>query len=225
MKKLFTVILVIVLIAGCQSVPDSTNKMPQTKPEIKPSGEIIPSTTETGERKSPEPTRPTTPEEAKVAELVNHLADEDWEKREAATDELIKMGNSIIPILEKMKEHPDPEARVRIKIVIERLNELNLIEKYKEKVLKDKLIVVSLTEPTIQLEGKVVTEIELKQTLETLIKYAQENKIPAPYFTVVVERTAVERNQVRDIRDFIQLANLIQNLGLKVVIKQKSKPR
>jgi hypothetical protein len=217
MKKLFTVILVIVLIAGCQSVPDSTNEIPQTKPEIKPSGKIIPSTTETGERKSSEPTRTPTPQEAKVAELVNQLADEDWEKRETATDELVKMGNPIIPILEKMKEHPDPEVRLRIKIVLDRLNELNLMEKYKEKVLKDKLIRVSVAEATIQLEGKVVTEAELEQTLETLIKYAQENKIPEPYFTVVVER---ERAGIHhDVRDFMQLFRVIKNLGLKVELR------
>ena len=49
-----------------------------------------------------------------------HLA-ERFQDREAATKALIELGAVVIPILEPLRDHKDPEVRERVRMILERL--------------------------------------------------------------------------------------------------------
>ena len=57
----------------------------------------------------------------KLQKLVGQLGAESYKDRQAATEELVKMGKGIIPMLRKYLTTSDPEVRQRIEDVIERL--------------------------------------------------------------------------------------------------------
>jgi hypothetical protein len=57
----------------------------------------------------------------KLQRLVGQLGAESYKDRQAATEELIKMGKGIIPMLRKYLTTSDPEVRQRIEDIIERL--------------------------------------------------------------------------------------------------------
>lgn len=95
-------------------------------------------------RDDPEDNRPTHSRQAEslpdylqkeVDRLIKQLGDDSWEKREAATDELIRIGPRVRPAIEKVLEDPDPEIR-------ERAQQIRLIMKWQEAFLSrlDKLI-------------------------------------------------------------------------------------
>ena len=52
---------------------------------------------------------------AKVAALVTQLGDPKPAARKAAYDELKALGDQAEPILEKQRDHPDPEIRLTIR--------------------------------------------------------------------------------------------------------------
>jgi len=56
-----------------------------------------------------------------VEKLIAQLAAKSYADREAATKELIKMGKSIIPLLNKHAKSPDAEIRERIESILEQL--------------------------------------------------------------------------------------------------------
>jgi hypothetical protein len=60
-------------------------------------------------------------EKAKVADLIEKLGSSSWRERENAHKELKAMGERILPLLEKEKDSPDFEVRVRVKKIIESL--------------------------------------------------------------------------------------------------------
>lgn len=70
-----------------------------------------------------------------VAKLIKQLGDESWEKREAATNELIRIGPRARPAIEKAQEDPDAEIR-------ERVRQIRFIMRWQEAFLSrlDKLI-------------------------------------------------------------------------------------
>ena len=57
----------------------------------------------------------------KVAGLVARLGAESYADRQAATEELVKMGKGIVPLLKKHLESPDAEVRHRIELVLEQV--------------------------------------------------------------------------------------------------------
>ena len=57
----------------------------------------------------------------KVAGLVAQLGAESYADRQAATEELVKMGKGIVPLLKKHLESPDAEVRHRIELVLEQV--------------------------------------------------------------------------------------------------------
>src|SRR3954468_13860683 len=52
-----------------------------------------------------------TPQQKKIADLINQLASDDFAKRDAASDELQKMGNEALPQLREALKHEDPSIR------------------------------------------------------------------------------------------------------------------
>jgi uncharacterized protein (DUF2267 family) len=63
-------------------------------------------------------------EKMKVAELIKKLGANSWKEREKAQRELEKMDERILPLLEKEKDKPLLETRVRIKRIIKALTPL-----------------------------------------------------------------------------------------------------
>ena len=59
----------------------------------------------------------------KVDELVARLSTESYKDRQASTDELVKLGPAIAPLLRKHIDDGDPEVRHRIEEVIDKLGE------------------------------------------------------------------------------------------------------
>jgi len=57
-------------------------------------------------------------DEKKVQSLIEQLGVEEWEKREAAQDAIIKIGKVAKELLEKAKDHKDPEVRLRINTIL-----------------------------------------------------------------------------------------------------------
>jgi hypothetical protein len=57
-------------------------------------------------------------EEKKINELITQLGAEEWEKREAVQDAIIKIGKPAKPLLEKAKESKDPEVRMRVNNIL-----------------------------------------------------------------------------------------------------------
>jgi hypothetical protein len=57
----------------------------------------------------------------KLQRLVGQLGAESYKDRQTATEELIKMGKGIIPMLRKHLPAGDPEVRQRIEDILERL--------------------------------------------------------------------------------------------------------
>lgn len=62
------------------------------------------------------------PTEEKIEQLIKQLGHEEFEKREAATRELVKIGKPAIPHLNKaFKDSKDPEVQQRAKEILERI--------------------------------------------------------------------------------------------------------
>ena len=58
----------------------------------------------------------------KIAGLIRDLGNDDWEKREAATQALGQLGFMAKPLLEEtLKTTPDPEVRRRVEQLIDGL--------------------------------------------------------------------------------------------------------
>jgi hypothetical protein len=58
----------------------------------------------------------------KVKKLIARLGAESYPDREAATEELVEMGKSIVPLLEKHRNNPDAEVRQRIEGILEQFD-------------------------------------------------------------------------------------------------------
>ena len=56
-----------------------------------------------------------------VLKLIVQLGAESYKDRQAATDSLIQMGPAIIPLLEKRSSDPDPEVRMRVQLILEKI--------------------------------------------------------------------------------------------------------
>ena len=67
-------------------------------------------------------------EQAKIEALIKQFDNDDWETREKATKELIAMGKKIKPILQKHKNHPDPEVKSRIQYILEEFTPIVMFE-------------------------------------------------------------------------------------------------
>jgi len=63
-------------------------------------------------------------EEEKIIQLIKQLGDDDWQKREAATQELIKIGRPTTKYLKQVIEHQDAEVRLRVKMVLSEIGDL-----------------------------------------------------------------------------------------------------
>ena len=57
----------------------------------------------------------------KVAALIAQLGAESYRDREAASKALLKMGPSIIPLLQPSRTHPDPEIHQRVREILREL--------------------------------------------------------------------------------------------------------
>jgi hypothetical protein len=92
-------------------------------------------------------------EKEKAAKLIKKLGCDTWKEREQAQRELKKMGEKILGLLEKEKDSPDLEIRIRIKKLIK-----------------------ALAPPAT---GKAVTEKAMKkqaaELVEKLVKYIKDN--------------------------------------------------
>jgi len=75
-------------------------------------------------------------EKEKVLKLVKKLGSDTWKEREEAQAGLEKMGEKILPLLEKEKDSPDLETRVRIKKLIKKLTPPPTGEALPEKEMK-----------------------------------------------------------------------------------------
>lgn len=61
-------------------------------------------------------------DEAKVRGLITQLSDDEWETREKAQEELVKMGASVyITLAEELKKATDPEVKMRLDNIIKQL--------------------------------------------------------------------------------------------------------
>lgn len=61
-----------------------------------------------------------TPElEAMIKQLISNLGQDDWQTWEKATKELIKIGEPAIKYLKESLTHPDPEVKLRAKVILE----------------------------------------------------------------------------------------------------------
>lgn len=58
-------------------------------------------------------------QEARIKELVKQLGDEDFQTREKATEDLIKIGEAAEELLTKALQDPDPERRTRVARIIQ----------------------------------------------------------------------------------------------------------
>ena len=65
--------------------------------------------------------KPPEDKQKEVERLVGRLGAESFKDRQAATDELIKKGPGIAPLLKKYLSDPDPEVRQRIEDILERI--------------------------------------------------------------------------------------------------------
>ena len=65
--------------------------------------------------------RPPPPTAVEITPLVKLLANEDYATRRVANLALLEMGPSIVPELEKLKQNPNPEIRVRLRVLIKKL--------------------------------------------------------------------------------------------------------
>ncbi|MCD4656412.1 MAG: PDZ domain-containing protein [Planctomycetes bacterium] len=73
---------------------------------------------------------------AKVAELVKKLESDDFKEREAATEELFKLGMKVIPIIkEAIEKATDPEIKSKLSSVIEKYEQLKKEAKEKKSKL------------------------------------------------------------------------------------------
>ena len=82
---------------------------------------------------------PTAEEKARIEELIEQLGSEDFETREAAEKELIKMGLVVIPFVRKAQtESEDPEVRMRCKSALAelRVKELQVKWNVSDNILK-----------------------------------------------------------------------------------------
>lgn len=102
--------------------------------------------------KKPKKNIPITDEErAKAAELIKKLNADGWRIREHAQRELRKMGEKILPLLEKEKDTPDIEVRIRIKKLIEALTPVPPGKPLSEEKMKSR---------TAELVGKLASYIQ-----------------------------------------------------------------
>src|SRR5262249_51649219 len=60
----------------------------------------------------------TDPEAAKARQLVRQLGDANFRTREQASQELVRMGSAVEPILREGLEYPDPEVRFRCRHIL-----------------------------------------------------------------------------------------------------------
>src|SRR5262245_13539211 len=60
----------------------------------------------------------TEPEAAKARQLVRQLGDANFRTREQASQELVRMGSAVEPILREGLEYPDPEVRFRCRHIL-----------------------------------------------------------------------------------------------------------
>ncbi len=68
-------------------------------------------------------TAPTTDDSTKstVGKLITQLGAEDFKDRESASNELIKMGPRILPLLRQSKSKDDPEIDNRLRLIVKQL--------------------------------------------------------------------------------------------------------
>src|SRR5205085_283866 len=88
----------------------------------------------------------------RVPELIAKLGNDDFEVREKATQALLALGPSVVPILRKELDHPDLETRSRIRQCIEKLE----------------------NEPTVDwslASARLLRERKPKQAVEVLLGY------------------------------------------------------
>jgi hypothetical protein len=70
------------------------------------------------------PTPKPTPELVdQVNKLITELGAENWQTREKATKELIEIGEPALIALKQAQQHTDPEVRLRVKLILESLEE------------------------------------------------------------------------------------------------------
>lgn len=98
--KLLGIILTGIILAGCSASSNQITSRPPLKTEVKA----------------------LTKEEIQIEELIKKLGDDEWQIREQAQQELIKMGKNIKPLLKKYENSIDPEVRIRIKQIIEEIS-------------------------------------------------------------------------------------------------------
>lgn len=102
-----TLITALWIIAGCGN-SDRKPEIGSQKPELTSSGQ---------------PAADSQQRTAKIQQLIKQLSGDDSQKRETAQAELLKMGETIIPLLEKTaKETKDTEVKSRCNIIIQQLN-------------------------------------------------------------------------------------------------------
>ncbi|HUT61136.1 MAG TPA: hypothetical protein VNA25_25085, partial [Phycisphaerae bacterium] len=57
----------------------------------------------------------------RVAQLIARLGSDRFQEREAATEDLIRLGQVVVPMVEPLLEHSDLEVRERVRIILKRL--------------------------------------------------------------------------------------------------------
>jgi hypothetical protein len=78
--------------------------------------------------------------EAKIKELIQKLGSEDFDEREKATKELIKIGKPALPFLEKaLKEIDGADIKSRAKYIIEEITAFWIVFEKKRQHLEDKI--------------------------------------------------------------------------------------
>lgn len=96
MKKLIWIMLMGIILTGCSVPTDQPNPQPAAKPEEK-----------------------TLTQDVQIENLIKQLGDEDWQSREKAQQELIKIGEPIKPYFQEelRSKYPNSEVRLRSKQV------------------------------------------------------------------------------------------------------------
>lgn len=166
MKKLLWIILFGVILTGCSASANQIKPQPPSKLEAKP----------------------LTKEEVKIEELIKQLGNDEWQIREKAQEELIKIGKNIKPILQKHENSPDPEVRLRIKQIM-------------EEITPTKILIITPMEhgaPT----SKTLIEIEKIEGIKVIdVKYKERSEAKRFYMIVTIkgERVIESLDKIRNI--------------------------
>ena len=168
----------------------------------------------------PAPPRPLTPaEEKRALEWIGKLGEEKFAVREEATRELMKLGPSVTPILEKGLDRKDAEVAARCKFMIENLNRparspFGPAAALEQKLTGDDEAVLEALKrghhPTVRLKG-----VDVSSIAEILLG-SQEIRFTFP---VGGDKPVIPHVDINDLGTFDVMSMVTQMAGLDFIIK------